>query len=151
MLKVILSESTSTGTAFKRATTPAVAKKENVGTITSSPGFISIAIKARSNASVPEETPNECLQPIYADIACSIFSTSGPRIKYCDSAVRINAASISFLMVLYCAFRSNNGTFMILPRLLSRFQVYISCWILRRMHIRLCRIQVCCLPRSTIL
>ena len=47
--------------AFIRATTPAVAKKEKVGTITSSPGLISIAISAISSASVPEEIPKAYL------------------------------------------------------------------------------------------
>ena len=73
--------STNTGFAFSRDTAPAVAKKENVGTMTSSPGPTPIAIKANNNASVPDETPNAYLTPMYSAISFSNTSTSGPRMK----------------------------------------------------------------------
>ena len=57
ILNVKGSESQKTGVAFNLLTTPAVAKNEYVGIITSSPGLISIAIKAINKASVPEDTP----------------------------------------------------------------------------------------------
>ena len=63
ILNVTGSISVKIGIAPIRATTPAVAKNENVGSITSSPGLISIAIRAMSSASVPEETPIACLHP----------------------------------------------------------------------------------------
>ena len=52
-LKVKGSRSTKTGLAPRRATTPAVAKKVNVGRMTSSPCFTSSAMSATSRASVP--------------------------------------------------------------------------------------------------
>ena len=114
ILKLTGSISVSTGVAFIRETTPAVAKKEKVGTITSSPGFISIAISASKRASVPEETPLAYLQPRNSQNSFSIFCTSGPRIKYCDSATRNMALSSSDFNARYCSFRSNNGTFITL-------------------------------------
>ena len=91
MLKLTGSISVKTGVAFNRDTTPAVAKKEYVGTMTSSPGSKSIAINAKRSASVPEETPIACLHLRYSQNSFSIFSTSGPRMKYCDSATRKTA------------------------------------------------------------
>ncbi len=82
MLNVIGSESTNTGIALSLETTPAVAKKEYVGRITSSPGCKSIAIKAISKASVPEEIPMADFTPKYSQSDFSNLSTSGPKIKY---------------------------------------------------------------------
>ena len=49
--------------------------------ITSSPGPMSAAMRLMSNASVPEETPIACRQPMYAAISSSKDFTFGPRMK----------------------------------------------------------------------
>ncbi len=53
VLKVAGSRSTKTGLAPRRETTPAVAKKVKVGTITSSPAPMPSAMRATNWASVP--------------------------------------------------------------------------------------------------
>ena len=60
MLNVTGSMSTNTGVAPSRLTQPAVAKNENVGVMTSSPGPMPSAISATSNASVPDDTAMAC-------------------------------------------------------------------------------------------
>ena len=57
------STSTKTGVAPSRATDPAVAKNENVGVMTSSPGPIPSAISATTSASVPDDTPTAWATP----------------------------------------------------------------------------------------
>ena len=52
--------STSFGVAPTRETQPAVAKNENVGVMTSSPGPTPSAISATSSASVPDDRPTAC-------------------------------------------------------------------------------------------
>jgi len=56
-LNVTGSMSTNTGVAPTRCTDPAVAKNENVGTMTSAPGPTPSAMSATISASVPEDTP----------------------------------------------------------------------------------------------
>ena len=57
------STSTSLGVAPTQLTASAVAMKEFDGTMTSSPGPMSIARSAREMASVPEETPTANGEP----------------------------------------------------------------------------------------
>ncbi len=61
ILKVTGSISTNTGFAPSLAIQPAVAKKVKGVVITRSPCPVSRAIRARSSASVPEETPSAYL------------------------------------------------------------------------------------------
>ena len=60
------STSTRTGVAPTALTASAVAMKELVGTMTSSPGPMPSARSASSSASVPEETPTACSVPQYS-------------------------------------------------------------------------------------
>src|SRR5712671_3044719 len=123
--------STKTGVAPTRAIAPTVAKNVYGVVITSSPGPMSSAIRHANKASVPEETPTACKQPLYCAIACSHCSTFGPRIKCCDSSTSATAASTSALIVEYCALRSSSGTcifgflFYLAVRLASLVQ---TCW-----------------------
>ena len=71
--------STRTGRAPSRAIDPTVATKVKGGVITSSPGPISNAIKARRRASEPEAQPMAWRQPTKPAASASSASTSGPR------------------------------------------------------------------------
>src|SRR5258706_7784271 len=102
--------STNTGVAPTRAIAPTVAKNVYGVVMTSSPDPMFSAIKQANNASVPEETPTACEQPLYCAIACSQCSTFGPKMKCWDSITSASAASTSALMVAYCALRSSSGT-----------------------------------------
>src|SRR5580765_3503806 len=111
-LNVIGSMSTNTGVAPTRLTDPAVAKNENVGVITSSPGPMPSAMSTASSASVPDETVTASATPSMAANSASIASTSGPRMKRWLSHTRVMAARISSRMGAYCAVRSRSGTLM---------------------------------------
>ena len=62
-LKVAGSRSMKTGLAPTRETTPAVAKKVKLGTITSSPAPMPRAMRAASCASVPLDMPTAWAAP----------------------------------------------------------------------------------------
>src|SRR3954466_3582047 len=102
--------STNFGVAPTRETQPAVAKKENVGVITSSPGPMPSAINATRIASVPELRPIACGTPRYCATSRSSPSTSGPPMNRWLSQTRAMAARISSRSGRYCAFRSRSGT-----------------------------------------
>src|SRR6516162_8249382 len=102
--------STSTGRAPTLATDPAVAKNEYVGVMISSPALTSSAIRARSSASVPDDTAMTCLMPSRALSSASRASISGPMMKRWLSATRVIAARISSRSGRYWACRSSNGT-----------------------------------------
>ena len=83
--------STSLGVAPRRETTPAVAKNENVGVITSSPGPMPSAISATSSASVPDDSPTACGTPRYsADLALETvdFGTADEALAVADARDR---------------------------------------------------------------
>src|ERR1043165_4979211 len=67
-------------------------------------------MSATSNASVPEDTPMPCRHCEYSATSRSSASTSGPRIKRCDSRTRSTASRTSSRIVSYCAFKSSKGT-----------------------------------------
>src|SRR6266566_4872118 len=102
--------STNTGVAPTRAIAPTVAKNVYGVVMTSSPGPMFSATKQANKASVPEETPTACEQPLYCAIAFSHSSTFGPKMKCWDSITSAIAASTSALIVAYCALRSSSGT-----------------------------------------
>jgi hypothetical protein len=101
-ISVWSSTSTKIGVAPTRDTQPAVAKKENVGVITSSPGPTPSAISATSSASVPDETAMAKRAPIALASSASSPSTSGPIMKCCESQTRVIAARTSARIVAYC-------------------------------------------------
>ena len=102
--------STKTGVAPTRATQPAVAKKVNVGTNTSSPGPIPNAINASRIASVPEETPSACRAPVSASSSRSKASTSGPRMNCPLRKTRRKASVSSASSGWFWALTSSSGT-----------------------------------------
>jgi hypothetical protein len=77
-LNVTGSTSTKTGVAPSLLTHPAVAKNEYVGVMTSSPAPMPSAIRARSSASVPEDTVTACPAPMDAASSCSNALDLGP-------------------------------------------------------------------------
>ena len=80
-LNVFGSISTNTGRAPSRDTVPPVAKKVRVGTITSSPGPVPIAINAQRSASVPLLTATACATSKRAHRVSSSCETAGPPMK----------------------------------------------------------------------
>ena len=100
-ISVTGSTSTNTGVAPSRATDPAVAKNENVGVMTSSPGPTPSAIIETSSASVPDDTPIACRTPIACATSRSNASTSGPRMNCCDSQTLAIADWISSRIEAY--------------------------------------------------
>src|ERR1035441_746444 len=98
-----------------------VATKVNDTEMTSSPGPTPAASSAKCRALVPEFTPTQCFAPPqYAANACSKAATSLPSTNCEESSTRWMAASISGLMLRYCAFKSRNGTMQRLNSLLVR-------------------------------
>ena len=91
-LKVSGSISTNTGFAPIRAIQPAVEKKVNGVVTTASPGPIPKAIRIKSSASVPDETPTAWPPPHSEAIAFSSCSTLDPRMKCLSIADRGNLA-----------------------------------------------------------
>jgi len=89
--------STKTGTPPKRWIALAVAKNVKLGQITSSPGSISIAIKANSNASLPDAQPiaNSVSQISATD--CWRDSTYGPPMNRPESMICETDSMISAL------------------------------------------------------
>jgi hypothetical protein len=75
---VSLLQSAKTGFAPVWTTTLAVAEKVIVGTITSSPAFIPIAIKERCNPAVQEFNANAYFVPLYDWNIASSFNTFEP-------------------------------------------------------------------------
>jgi hypothetical protein len=80
-LNVSGSMSQNVGRAPVRAMVPAVAKNVNGVVMTSSPGPISRAMSATSNASVPEETPMPYRHWQYAATLASSSRVAGPRMN----------------------------------------------------------------------
>src|SRR5579862_2906192 len=78
--------------------------------ITSSPGPMPAAIRVRWSALVPELSAMHSDAPQYEPKSCSNAATSGPRTNWQLSSTRAMAASISGLMLWYCAFKSRYGT-----------------------------------------
>src|SRR6185295_9584110 len=109
-LKVTGSMSTKTGRAPRRATAPAVAKKEKVGVTTSSPALTSSAISASSSASVPDDTATAWRMPSISASSRSSASTSGPMMKRWLSATRVIAATSASRSGRCWASRSSRGT-----------------------------------------
>src|SRR5579862_2539770 len=108
--KVSGSTSTKTGVAPARTMELAEAKKLNGVVITESPGFTPAATSASQRASVPEAQPTACVAPVKEEISRSSASTSGPRIKLCESQTRAIAARTSSRISLYWRRRSRRGT-----------------------------------------
>src|SRR6188508_1982241 len=102
--------STSFGVAPRRETAPAVAKNENVGVMTSSPGPTPSAISATSSASVPDDRPTAWPTPMYPAISRSNPSTSGPPMKRWLSQTRAMAASSRSRSGPYWPCKSSKGT-----------------------------------------
>ena len=73
--------STKTGMAPNKAMDSAVEIKVKGLVMTSSPGFIPIAIIANSNASVPLEQAMACFAPVKAERFSSSSKTGVPMIK----------------------------------------------------------------------
>src|SRR5208337_189644 len=88
----------------------AEAKKLNAVVITESPGFTPAATRASQRASVPDAQPTASAAPVSAAISCSSASTSGPRMKLCESHTRVIAASTSSRMPSYWRRKSRSGT-----------------------------------------
>src|SRR5271166_5045503 len=88
---------------------PAVATKLKGVVMTSSPGPIPAAMRARMRASVPEAHPMAYLAPSFVAISSSNCCTSGPRMNCRDSKTRETASITSSLMEANCAFKSRNG------------------------------------------
>ena len=107
-LKVAESMSAKTGRAPNRAIDPAVATKVKGVVTTSSPGPMPRAIRASRRASDPEAHAIAKRQPTNSAISSSRDSTSGPRMKCCDSITRRIAASTSSRIPRNCARRSRN-------------------------------------------
>src|ERR1035438_4300586 len=93
----------------------AEAMKVNGDVITSSPGPMPPASRARCSALVPEFTPTASAPPQYPANSLSNAATSGPRMNSAFSRTRMTAASSSLLMVRYWALRSKSGI-MVFPR-----------------------------------
>src|SRR6185295_3709098 len=115
-LKVTGSMSTKTGRAPRRATAPAVAKKEKVDVTTSSPALTSSAISASSSASVPDDTATAWRMPSISASSRSSASTSGPMMKRWLSATRVIAATSASRSGRCWASRSSRGTGTLLSR-----------------------------------
>src|ERR1039457_6496108 len=98
------------GRAPLRATVPAVAKNVYGVVITSSPGPIPKAMRASSNASVPEETPTACAHRQYCAAAFSNSVTYGPRMNCWLAQILSRTGIISAANAWYCPFRSSRGT-----------------------------------------
>src|ERR1039457_3681595 len=98
------------GRAPLRATVPAVAKNVDGVVITSSPGPIPKAMRASSNASVPEETPTACAHRQYCAAAFSNSVTYGPRMNCWLAQILSRTGIISAANAWYCPFRSSRGT-----------------------------------------
>src|SRR6185437_14773224 len=111
-LKLSRSMSQRTGRAPSRAIVPAVAKKVKVEVITSSPGPMPSAMRARSSASVPEETPIPCSHPVYRARLSSSSRTCAPRMNCWLRHTRSMADWASAAIFAYCCVRSSSGTFM---------------------------------------
>ena len=122
ILKVCASTSTQTGTAPKRATDPAVAKKVNAGNKTSSPGPIPRAMSGKSKASVPEDTPIACFTFKNSAQDFSKASRRGPMIKAFDFITSLKVDSYAGAKASFCGPRSNNGTVTMTNSSLSRTQ-----------------------------
>ena len=103
--------STQTGVAPRRATEPAVAKKVNDGSRTSSPSPISSAMSASRSASVPEETPRACFTPRNAAQSFSKASSRGPMMNMFERRTSRKAASNCASRARFCGPRSRSGTF----------------------------------------
>ena len=87
-----------TGVAPARTIALAEAKKLKAVVMTESPGFTPAATSASQRASVPDAQPTAEAAPVSAAISRSSASTSGPRIKLCESHTRAMAASTSSRM-----------------------------------------------------
>ena len=111
IISVTGSTSANTGRAPTRDTDPAVAKNENVGVMTSSPGPIPSAISETSSASVPDDRPIANGTPTNAAISRSKASTSGPMMNCCEAQTRAIASSTSRRMEAYWRVRSRRGDF----------------------------------------
>src|ERR1039457_6334484 len=103
----------------------AEATKVNGDVITSSPGPMPPASRARCRALVPEFTPMASAAPQYPANSSSNAATSGPRMNCAFSRTPRPAASNSLLIVRYWALRSNSGI-MVFPRGLS--SGYLQLW-----------------------
>src|ERR1022692_318307 len=103
----------------------AEATKVNGDVITSSPGPMPPASRARCRALVPEFTPMASAAPQYPANSFSNAATSGPRMNCAFSRTPRTAASNSLLIVRYWALRSNSGI-MVFPRGLS--SGYLQLW-----------------------
>src|SRR5271156_2719528 len=104
------STSTNTGVAPARTIALAEAKKLNAVVMTESPGFTPAATSASQRASVPDAQPTAYCAPVRAAISRSSASTSGPRIKCCESHTRAIAASTSSRLASYWQRKSSSGT-----------------------------------------
>ena len=104
------STSTKTGVAPARTIALAEAKKLNAVVMTESPGFMPAATSASQRASVPDAHPTAQAAPVRAAISSSSASTSGPRMKLCESQTRAMAASTSSRMLSYWRRKSSRGT-----------------------------------------
>jgi len=102
--------SQNTGTATRRDTAPAVAKKVKAGQSTSSPGLMFRAMRANSRASVPEETASACLTPTIAATSRSKASISGPMMKRPWRSTCWKAACNSCSRGRFWALTSSRGT-----------------------------------------
>ena len=90
-----------------------MAKKVNVGTMTSSPGPMSSTARAREMASEPEAQAMAWPEPVNFATSSSRALTSGPRMKQPELSTRLTASSICFSRPMYCVLRSNSGTCMV--------------------------------------
>lgn len=97
-------------TKSHQAGASAAAKNVKSVVFTSSPRPISSAISTISSASAPYEVQIPWRRCEYFATSRSDPSTSGPRMKCCDSTTLIIAASNSSRSERYCAFKSSNGT-----------------------------------------
>ena len=111
IINVSGSTSTKTGRAPTRATEPAVAKNENVGVMTSSPGPIPRAIndiEERVGARGHPDRKRGRRSP--SAISRSNASTSGPRMNCCELAHALDGGLDLGPDGAYCAVRSRSGT-----------------------------------------
>ena len=95
MQRVAGSTSTKTGLAPTASIASAVAANVIATVITSSPGLVPSAIRARRSASVPDATVIACRAPASAANSASNAATSGPRMKVPRSSTRATAPWIS--------------------------------------------------------
>src|SRR5207302_5962432 len=103
------STSTSTGVARAWEMAKAEAIKLLAAVITSSPGPMSYARRASSNAEVPESRPTAYRASQKAANSSSKRRTSRPRIKSASWITLDVASLISSAIVRYCAVRSTKG------------------------------------------